>query len=52
MGTWAGVVWHPSSLQQYFDGWSQKSLSPLGDLAGPPQTVNDLGLAVWASQDY
>lgn len=40
---------YPFSLQQYFDVWSQESLPLLDGLAGPPQTVNDLGVAAWAS---
>lgn len=40
---------HPFSLQQYFDVWSQESLPLLDGLAGPPQEVNDLGVAAWAS---
>lgn len=45
-------VWHPSSLQQDLDVWSQESLSLLAGLVGPPQTRTDLGLAAWASEDY
>lgn len=45
-GQWCG---HPFSLQPYFDVWSQESLPLLDGLAGPPQDVNDLGMAAWAS---
>lgn len=42
------AVGHPSSLQQYFDVSCQECLPLLGGLTGPPQAMNDLGLAAWA----